>query len=128
METKMTMNMTRLLSISGLTTFALAAALLADPAAGPAGKPPAAAPASAAAEEGFTSLFSGKDLAGWVYGKAGNGENKSGKGYQVADGGVLYCTKEDGGNLYTEKEYGDFVYRFDFKLTENANNGIAIRA
>jgi hypothetical protein len=79
-------------------------------------------------EPGFTSLFNGKDLTGWVYGKRANGaENKSGKGYQVEDG-VIFSTKEDGGNLYTEKEYSDFVLRFDVKLTENANNGIGIRA
>jgi hypothetical protein len=74
-------------------------------------------------EEGFVSLFNGKDLTGWVY-----GPNKSGKGYQIADGGILYCTKQDGGNLFTEKEYADFVYRFEFKLEPNANNGIGIRA
>jgi hypothetical protein len=78
-------------------------------------------------EEGFTSLFNGKDLTGWIYGKRGNGENKSGVGYQVADG-AIYCTVKDGGNFYTEKEYGDFTLRFEFKLTENANNGIGIRA
>ena len=79
-------------------------------------------------EKGFTTLFNGKDLTGWVYGRRANGtENKSGKGYQI-ENGVLYSTKEDGGNLYTEKEYADFVFRFDFKLTENANNGIGIRA
>ena len=83
---------------------------------------------SPAQEQGFTQLFNGKDLTGWVYGRRANGaENKSGKGYQVADG-VLFTTKEDGGNLYTEKEYADFVLRFDVKLTENANNGIGIRA
>jgi hypothetical protein len=78
-------------------------------------------------EEGFTSLFNGKDLTGWVYGKRGNGQNKDGQGYQIEDG-IIFSTVKDGGNLYTEKEYGDFVFRFEFKLTENANNGIAIRA
>ena len=79
-------------------------------------------------EEGFTSLFNGKDLTGWIYGQRANGqENKSGKGYQI-ENGVIFSTKEDGGNLYTEKEYSDFVLRFDVKLTENANNGIGIRA
>ena len=78
-------------------------------------------------EEGYTSLFNGKDLTGWIYGKRGNGENKSGAGYAV-ENGAIYCTVKDGGNLYTEKEYGDFVFRFEFKLTENANNGIGIRA
>jgi hypothetical protein len=78
-------------------------------------------------EEGFTSIFNGKDLSGWVYGKRGSGENKSGAGYAV-ENGVVFCTVKDGGNLYTEKEFGDFTLRFDFKLTENANNGIGIRA
>ena len=78
-------------------------------------------------EEGFTPIFNGKDLSGWVYGKRGAGENKSGAGYAV-ENGAIYCTVKDGGNLYTEKEYADFVLRFEFKLTENANNGIGIRA
>ena len=84
--------------------------------------------AGQADEKGFTTLFNGKNLTGWVYGRRANGaENKSGQGYQI-ENGVLYSTKDDGGNLYTEKEYADFVFRFDFKLTENANNGIGIRA
>lgn len=78
-------------------------------------------------EAGFTPIFNGKDLTGWVYGRRRGAENRAGRGYQV-ENGVLYSTKEDGGNLYTEKEYADFVLRFDVKLTENANNGIGIRA
>ena len=78
-------------------------------------------------EEGYTNLFNGKDLTGWKYGKRGNGEHKDGVGYQV-ENGVIYCTVKDGGNLYTEKEYADFSFKFDFKLTANANNGIGIRA
>jgi len=84
-------------------------------------------------EGGFTPLFNGQDFTGWVYGtktdKQGKtSENKAGKGYQIKEGGVLYSTVADGGNLYTQKEYGDFILRFEFKLTANANNGIAIRA
>jgi hypothetical protein len=86
-----------------------------------------AAQAPPVTEPGFTSLFNGSDLTGWVYGRRGAGENKSGKGYQV-ENGVIFSTKEDGGNLYTEKEYANFVFRFEFRLTENANNGIGIRA
>lgn len=88
---------------------------------------PAAMPVPQGDEQRFTPLFNGKDLTGWVYGRRANGaENRSGKGYQV-ENGVIFSTKEDGGNLFTEKEYADFVFRFDFKLTENANNGIGIR-
>ncbi len=78
-------------------------------------------------EPGFTTLFNGKDLTGWVYGTRNGAPNKSGKGYQI-ENGVLFTTKEDGGNLFTEKEYSDFVLRFEVKLTENANNGVGIRA
>jgi hypothetical protein len=81
-----------------------------------------------AVEEGFVSLFNGKDLTGWVDGQKAEGkENKAGRGYQVKDGAIC-TTKGVGGNLYTEKEYANFVLRFEFKLTESANNGIGIRA
>jgi hypothetical protein len=85
----------------------------------------AAAPAQR--ETGFKALFNGKDLDGWVYGMRNGKENKTGSGYRVADG-VLYCTREDGGNLLTAREFGDFVFRFEFKLEPNANNGVGIRA
>jgi hypothetical protein len=78
-------------------------------------------------EEGYTSLFNGKDLSGWHYGKKGNGEHKDGAGYQI-ENGVIFSTVKDGGNLYTDKEYADFSFKFEFKLTANANNGIGIRA
>src|SRR5436190_8398518 len=68
-------------------------------------------------EEGFTTLFDGKTLDGW------EGDTK---GY-VAENGLLKCRKDGGGFLYTAKEYGDFEYRFEFKLTPGANNGIGIR-
>ena len=62
-----------------------------------------------AQEEGFTPLFNGKDLSGWVYGRRGDGtENRTGKGYQV-ENGVLFTTKDDGGNLFTDEQYADFV-------------------
>lgn len=105
--------MTRQLFLPAL----LAAALMPIAADGPPQNP----------EQEFTRLFNGKDLTGWVYGRRGDAENRSGKGYQI-ENGVLFSTKDDGGNLYTEKEYADFVFRFDFRLTENANNGIGIRA
>ena len=74
-----------------------------------------------AAENGFQTLFNGKNLDGWtlVGGK--------GPGY-VAQDGILVCPADGGGNLLTEEEFSDFVFRFEFRLTEGANNGIGIRA
>lgn len=75
----------------------------------------------AAAESGFTSLFNGKNLDGWVL------VNQKGTGYTVEDG-VLVCPADGGGNLYTEKDYSDFALHFQFKLSEGGNNGVGIRA
>jgi len=72
--------------------------------------------ADKADEEGFVSLFNGKDLTGWV---------GSVDGYGAKDG-IMFCKK--GGNLFTEKEYGDFILKFDFKFPPGANNGLGIRA
>src|SRR5947209_7158468 len=75
--------------------------------------PPAAGAPDAApqpyAEPGYTSIFNGKDLTGWVYGTKGNAR-QAGEGYKVDPAqGVVYCTVKDGGNLYTEKEYANFI-------------------
>jgi len=69
-------------------------------------------------EEGFSSLFNGRDLSGW------RGDTK---GY-IVENGVIAALPEGTGNLYTEKEYSDFDLRFEFKLIPGANNGIGIRA
>ena len=74
-------------------------------------------PTSQSKEDGFVSLFDGKTLEGW---------QGSTTGYAVEDG-TMVCKPEGGGNLYTEKEYSDFVFRFEFKLSPGANNGVGIR-
>ncbi len=65
--------------------------------------------------EGFVNLFNGKDLTGW---------NGNVDGY-AAENGLLVC--KGGGRLFTDKEYDNFILRFEFKLPENANNGLGIR-
>ena len=85
-------------------------------------------------DEGFVSLFNGKDLTGWTgatdrYGvetmkvKLNNGT--------VLDTPVLTCRPECKGegmaNLCTEKEFRNFILRFDFMMPTNGNNGLGIR-
>lgn len=77
--------------------------------------------ATASGETGFVSLFDGRTLDGW------RAAGQKGEGY-IPKNGVLVCPATGGGNLFTEKEYENFIFRFEFKLTENANNGIGIRA
>ena len=86
-------------------------------------------------DEGFVSLFNGKDLAGW-YGSKSYVVKKvpmkllNGTTTEVA---VLACDPTvkreagDCGNLLTEKEYGNFILRFEFMMPENGNNGLGIR-
>ena len=67
----------------------------------------------------FVPLFNGKNLEGWTGNTAG---------YRVDSGMIAVNPGQgSGGNLYTEKEFGNFVMRFQFKLTPGANNGIGIR-
>ena len=68
-------------------------------------------------DEGFASMFNGKDFTGW----SGPVDN-----YQVVEGSLL-CRKGKGGTIFTEKEYSDFAVRFEFKLPPKGNNGLAIR-
>ena len=71
-------------------------------------------------QEGFVTLFNGKDLNNWV----GNKES-----YRVEDGTIVIDPQGGGGgNLYTEKEYSNFILRFEFLLTPGANNGLGIHA
>lgn len=71
-------------------------------------------------KEGYKILFDGTGLHEWVGNKTS---------YIVEDGNLAVYPKRGGnGNLYTKDEYSDFIYRFEFKLTPGANNGIGIRA
>ncbi len=68
-------------------------------------------------EDGFVSIFNGKNFAGW----SGPVDN-----YEIIDG-ALVCKPGRGGTIYTDQEYQDFVVRFEFKLPPGGNNGLAIR-
>ena len=70
--------------------------------------------------DGFTQLFNGNNLDGWVGNKTD---------YVVEDGLIVLHPGNGGsGNLFTEKEYSNFNFRFEFQLTPGANNGLGIRA
>ncbi|SDM57657.1 HEAT repeat [Catalinimonas alkaloidigena] len=70
-------------------------------------------------KEGYKVLFDGTNMYAWT----GNTQD-----YVIEDGVMVVKPSEgSGGNLYTKEEYSDFVFRFEFKLTPGANNGLGIR-
>jgi hypothetical protein len=89
-------------------------------------------------EEGYTSLFNGKDLTGWYY-KAAPKESLEGKtetpdGRIVVKDGVIVVNEKDkngkGGikDLYTVKSYAtDFHLKLEFRAAPRADSGVYIR-
>ena len=71
----------------------------------------------------WQSLFNGKNLKGWVQ---RNGQAK----YKVVKGTITGYTKMDTPNsfLCTEKDYGDFIFEFEFKVTDGMNSGVQLRS
>ncbi len=66
-------------------------------------------------QEGFVSLFNGRDFTGWKVPEGDNGH------WKVVDGVIDYDAQSEAAgdkNLWTEKEYGDFVLRADWRLKE----------
>jgi HEAT repeat protein len=71
-------------------------------------------------KEGYKILFDGTNMHHWM----GNTTD-----YVIEDGTMaIYPERGGKGNLYTKEQYSDFVFRFEFKLTPGANNGLGIRA
>ena len=66
-------------------------------------------------ESGFYPLVKKGSLDGWSGDKQG----------KTVQGDTLHW--RDGGHLYTTKEYADFVFRFEFTMEPEGNNGLAIR-
>lgn len=81
----------------------------------------ASTPALAAEDEdGFVSIFNGRNLDGWVV--VGDPA-----GFSVVDG----CLHSDGGKggvmIRTEREYANFVLRLEWMLSETGNSGVLPR-
>lgn len=78
-------------------------------------------------ENGFVSIFNGKDLSGWEGATSVYGVDPREKGVLQCIPGTTKFPDGRRANLVTVKEYGDFILRFEFKMTKNGNNGLGIR-
>ena len=86
--------------------------------------PPPAPVVPSSDEMGFRSLFNGRDLSGWMV------DGGDGSGWRV-DGGEIVAVGEGGQSydfLLSDREYRNFALRFEFKVGENANSGVGVRA
>lgn len=77
-----------------------------------------------AADEGFTSLFNGKDLEGWVK------PESTDCSFAVEDGAIVGRTNgmlKKNEFLCTPKPYGNFIFKAKVKI-RNGNSGIQFRS
>jgi hypothetical protein len=90
-------------------------------------------------EEGFTSLFNGKDFTGWKYLQAPNesleGKTETPDGRMVVKDGVILVNEKDkngkGGikDLFTVAQYNqDFILRLEFRAAPKADSGVYLRS
>ena len=77
----------------------------------------------ATAQDGFVSLFNGKDLTGWSV-KGGDAK------YAVEDGCIVGTVNDPQRNTFlcSEKEYENFIFKVEFKYDQNFNSGIQFRS
>ncbi len=68
-------------------------------------------------EDGFVSLFNGKDLAGWTVPEGDGGH------WKVVDGVIDYDSASEAKgdkNLKTREEFGDFILKIDWRLKKTS--------
>jgi hypothetical protein len=66
-------------------------------------------------EEGFTSLFNGKDLTGWKTFVDPKKKDVKPEDIWTVKDGVLICTGKANGYIYTEKSFRNCVIRYDWR-------------
>ena len=82
-----------------------------------------AACGAAVAADGWSDLFDGKTLNGWI--------KRGGKAsYAVEDGCIVGTSTLDTPNTFlcTPRDYGDFVLEYEFKIDPKLNSGVQIRS
>ncbi|MEO6785022.1 MAG: DUF1080 domain-containing protein [Chthoniobacteraceae bacterium] len=74
-------------------------------------------------QEGYKSIFNGKDLEGWTM---NDGKTPASEVMKVENSVMKWLDKK-GGTPYWNTELSDFQARVEFKLPPGGNNGLAIR-
>jgi hypothetical protein len=69
-------------------------------------------------KEGYKVLFDGTSMSQWT----GNTNE-----YVLENGCIVMYPEAGSGNLYTKEEFDNFILRFEFLLTPEANSGLGLR-
>ena len=69
-------------------------------------------------KEGYKVLFDGTSMSQWI----GNTNE-----YVLENGCIVMYPDKGNGNLYTKEEFDNFILRFEFLLTPEANSGLGLR-
>lgn len=80
-------------------------------------------------EEGYRSLFNGKDLTGWRLGKMSlDGKTETPNRKWHVDNGVIVIDGGGGGDIYTTEEFNkSFHLKLEFRAARKADSGLFIR-
>ena len=75
------------------------------------------------AADGWTDLFNGKDLSGWV-------QRGGAAKYTIEDGAIVGTSTLNTSNsfLCTGRDYSDFILEYEFKVDPRLNSGVQIRS
>ena len=73
--------------------------------------------------EGWELLFNGKNMNSWR-----NFKSESVNEKWIIENGTMILTGKGGGDIVTKKKYQDFELKLDWKICENGNSGIFVRA
>lgn len=83
--------------------------------------------AAPAVDDGFESLFNGRDFTGWRFSLQKTGDPWP-DNWKIKDG-VIYLTGAMRPHLVTTREFGDFEVKFEWRaLTPKFNSGFYIRS
>lgn len=77
----------------------------------------------ASPEQGWLTLFNGKDLTGWTVRDVTTWKRRA-DGWAVEDGAL---TRKTGGYLVSDGQYADFILDLEFKAIEKTNSGVFLR-
>ena len=86
--------------------------------------------AVARAADGFTEMFNGQNLDGWVVeGSAKHKADGEQKPVWTVEEGQIVCAKNDGFGFlrYDKQEYADFLLHLEYRMSKNCNSGVGIR-